>query len=247
MLGAALLLAPIFLQAPVESSSWHLRWNGSIDIGLTSLSGNNESATGTARAEARLEQDGYRWLLGAQYSGVRQTDLSSGIANTTSRLYTAFVEHHRTFDESDDFYAYGKGSGRSDRPNGLQGRTDGGIGIGYTVHFFDDNATLSLEAGPSMVWENNVGIVPTSTWTSRFAVNLDSKLNTDIRLTTKAEYFRSVESAENASAIGEIGLRWTLKNTWFLQLSSSFAWDSTPAPGFENSDYRQSLTIGITF
>jgi len=178
---------------------------------------------------------------------VRQTDINTGVADTTSRLYTAFVEHHRTFGETEDFYAYGKGSGRSDRPNGLQGRTDSGLGIGYTVRFLDDNTTLNLEAGPSIVWENNVGTLPTSTWTSRFAANFDSKLNADISLTTKAEYFRSVGNTEDASAIGEVGLRWTLKITWFMQLSSSFAWDSTPAPGFESSDYRQSLTIGTTF
>jgi len=237
----------MLFQASEEPESLFDKWSGSFDLGVTAISGNNTSTTSTFRSDAKLEEDGYRWLLGAQYSGVRQTEAATGTASTTSRLYTGSIEHHRTFGEGDDFYAYGKGSGRSDVPNGLQGRTDGGLGIGYTFRFCEDKTHLNLEGGPSMVWENNVGAFPTNTWTARLAARFDSALSDDLSLTSKAEYFRSVGDAQDASATGEVGLRWTFKSTWFLQLSSSVSWDGTPAAGFENSDYRQALTVGTTF
>jgi|TARA_B100000959_G_scaffold278872_1_gene338030 putative salt-induced outer membrane protein YdiY len=222
-------------------------WHGTADAGLVLLSGNNSSSTATIRGEAKLEEGTYRWILGLLYSGVRQSEQSTGISSTTSRLLDLSAEHHRFFDDANDFYAYGKGSGRSDEPNGLSHRTDVGLGIGHTWRWDEGKTSLNFEGGPSMVRENNVGALSDSAWTSRLAARLDSPLSDKLTLTSKVEYFQSMSRAEDASATTECGLRWSLAGDWFLQFTSSLSWDGTPAPGFEQTDYRQSFTLGTSF
>ncbi|MDP6849383.1 MAG: DUF481 domain-containing protein [Planctomycetota bacterium] len=222
-------------------------WHGTVDAGMVLLSGNNSSSTSTIHGEAKLEKEAYRWILGLLYSGVRQTDQSTGVPSTTSRLLDLSAEHHRFFDEKHDFYGYGKGSGRSDEPNGLSHRTDIGLGLGYTWRWDGDQTTLNLEGGPSMVRENNVGALSEAAWTSRLAARLDSPISEGLTLTSKAEYFQSMTQAEDASATAECGLRWALEGDWFLQFTSSISWDGTPAPGFEQTDYRQAFTLGTSF
>jgi len=225
---------------------WAGPWHGSADIGMTFLSGNNNSSTSTFRADAKREEEAYRWLLSGLYSGVRQTNPSSGTATTTSRLYTAAIEHHRFFGETQDFYGYGKGSTRSDVPNGLELRSDAGLGLGHTWRW-DEKDSLNFEAGPSVVRENNVGSLAKVTWTGRVALRLEQTLFKTWLLTSKAEHFRSIGNSQDASTTAEVGIRWAFSEHWFAQVTSGISWDGTPAPGFGKEDFRQSLTFGLTF
>ena len=64
-------------------------WTGKADLGYTFISGNNESTTAAFNAELRRATDINEWLFTANYAGVRQTDRTTGDAQTTSRLYAA--------------------------------------------------------------------------------------------------------------------------------------------------------------
>lgn len=221
-------------------------WAGKFDASSTTLGGNSESATATVGFEAKYEPNGFRWIFAGGYAGIRQTDATTGSTSTQSRLYHGSVEHHRFFDEEADAYVYGKGAGRSDVPNGLEIRTDIGGGLGYTFRLGEE-ATLSFEGGAAWLREDNVGAEPGAAASGRAALRLDLPINEDLSMTSRGEFFSSFEDIADRSFTGEIGLRWMLNSTWFVQATASLAWDNTPGPGLGQSDTRYVIGIGTTF
>ncbi|KAA3608732.1 MAG: DUF481 domain-containing protein [Planctomycetota bacterium] len=240
----ALLLAAVPQEPGGEEES---KWSGSFDAGLTILSGNNDSITSTADVLAKYEDVGYRWIFEGNYAGVRQTDPTTGDAFSTGRLYRLAGEHHRFLDAEDNLYAYGKGSARSDEPNGLQIREDIGVGAGYTWRWDEDQGQFSLEAGPSYLRENNVGLLMDDSVNGRLAARLDWGFTESWKLLGRGEFFQSFDESDDRSFTGELSVRWNFQETWFLQGTAAVAWDNTPAPGFSSTDTRYVLAVGTTF
>ncbi|HEX9795036.1 MAG TPA: DUF481 domain-containing protein [Planctomycetota bacterium] len=244
ILPAALLAVLAPMQDPVQDGPW----SGTADAGLSLLSGNNKSITGNFDATAKYSDIAYRWIFEGNYAGVRQTNQTTGDATSTARLYRVAGEHHRFLDDTENLYLYGKASGRSDVPNGLDLREDAGVGLGHTWHWNEDSTEFSLEGGPSVLKENNVGLPSgDAAVNGRAGARLDSDLHDDWKLLGRAEFFQSFDIGDDRSATGEIGLRWSMNSTWHLGATVGVAWDNTPAPGFESTAYRYVLSVGTSF
>lgn len=238
------LAACLPLQDPGPEAS---PWSGAVDAGLTAVNGNNSSITGVLNGKLEYSGESYSWRIGAGYAGVRADDPSTGNDMTTTRLYFAEGGHQRYLDEEQNLYVYGKGGMRRDVPNGLQLRQDAGLGGGYTFRWAEDSSSLSLEAGPSWLRENNVGAFSAIAATGRAAAGLDSALSDSLKLLGSAEYFQSFDEGEDRSFTGEIGLRWNVEGNWFIQGTVALAWDNTPGPGLSRSDVRYTAGAGTTF
>jgi putative salt-induced outer membrane protein YdiY len=244
MLPFLLLLPFLFaLQDPPPNSPWQ----GKADFGLTLLTGNNQNTNVDFHGELKQLLEGRRWILRGDYSGVRQGNPVDGSSTTVSRLTHISAEHHRYLDEVGDFYGYGKSSGRRDPPNGLELRADLGFGIGWIYHWSKSQNTLTLEVGPSLLREDNVGTEKVDTWSGRAAAELSIPLMETWEFNSKGEYFASTEDGADRSFTNRVSLAWNFKEDWYLKFGNSLAWDGTPAPGFSETDIRWSINIGTQF
>ena len=233
-------------QAPGEEENSN--WSGNASAGLIYMTGNNASVLSSADITSKYEAPGLRWIFTANYAAVRQTDRITDDATTSSRLYQGSVEHHRFLDAEDNLYAYGKGSARRNVPTGLQIREDVGVGGGYTWRWKDDKAQFSLEGGPSALKENNVGVLSGDmALNGRAACNYENHLSEDLVSTFKAEFFQSFDETDDRSATAEAKLRWAMNGTWHLEAGVATAWDNTPAPGFEKTDWIYFLQVGTSW
>jgi len=221
-------------------------WSGSVDAGATILTGNNNSLTSTLNAQTKYEKGKDRVILDVHYTGVRQDD-ATGNSTTSSRLYQADGSYNRFLDEENNLYAYVNGSGRRDVPNGLQIREVFGGGGGYTFRWNEDKTQVSVEGGPSYVLENNVAALFDSFASGRAAVRIDVKLLEKVSVLANGEFLQSFETAQDRSVTGQVAVRWSFGEHWYVQGTLGVAWDNTPAAGFQTTDYRYVFSVGTSF
>ncbi|TAH36871.1 MAG: DUF481 domain-containing protein [Planctomycetota bacterium] len=222
-------------------------WSGSLAAGLTWITGNSESSTGTLDFAAKYDKQKYFCTAFANYSGVRQEDSATGDSTTTSRLYTAGASHNRYFSAARTWYAYANGAWRMDEPHGLQVRDSAGVGVGHSWKWDEDKSSFNAEAGPSYVIENLVALPSDSFASARVAEALDWAIGTDWKIINHGELLQSVDDTDDRSATADAGVRWTFASTWFAQATVAVAWDNTPAPGFEKTDWRYTVSLGSSF
>ena len=149
--------------------------------------------------------------------------------------------------EEENLYAYGKGGIRRDVPNGLQIREDAGVGAGYTFYWDEKNSQVSIEGGPHWLHENNVGVATSNAAAARVAGNLESALTDNLTLIGWTEFLQSLDDSDDQVWTGQLSLRWSLDESWFIQGTAAVAWDGTPGPGLSSTDTRYTLGIGSTF
>ncbi len=230
--------------APIQAKE--PTWTGKADFGMSLLTGNNPTSKIDFQGKAQWEKENRRWIWTGDYHASRQSTLA-GEAETSSRLMHLGVEHHRFLDEEGDWYAYGKSSSRRDVPNGLELRADIGLGMGWKHRWNQDQTSLTLEAGPSLLREDNVGSLKSDTLSGRSAVELELPVADKWALGIKTEYFFSTGNTNANSLTSSVDMDWNFSEDWFLSFGNALAWDGTPAPGFQKTDLRWTVNIGTTF
>ncbi len=245
LLAFLLLGSAAFAQDAAKPKS---PWSGSFSAGLVYMTGNNASANSAADFSSKYQVHGQRWIFTGKYAAVRQTDRVTDDATTSSRLYMGAVEHHRFLDDEDNLYLYGKGSARRNVPTGLQIREDVGVGAGYTWRWKEDKTQFSLEGGPSALKENNFG-VPSGdlALNARAACNYENEINEDLKAVFKAEFFQSIDETDDRSLVAELKARWAVNGDWYLEAGVATAWDNTPAPGFDKTDWIYGIQVGTSW
>jgi len=222
-----------------ESSSW----SGHADLGLTFISGNNESSNGAANLATTWKSGLNVVDLGAHYSGTRTTDLATNDASTTSRLYLYEAAYNRYFSTEENLYGYATGSSRQDEPNGLQMRNTLGVGIGYTFHVYE-NATLDVEAGSSYVSENKVGTLTDTSAVARAAYDFSTPIAEAINFVGKGVY---MTGGDIETYVQDFGVDWAFKENWSLVAAYNISWDGNPSAGFSSTDRRFNLFVRTSF
>ncbi len=219
-------------------------WSGNVDGGLTMVSGNSESTTGSVNAKASRTWGAWAAGVYAGYTGVRSTNAVTGDATTTSRIITAGADGRRYLDANNNLYVFVKAGDRRDEPSGLVERMDLGGGVGYKFDLYE-NAFLGLEGGVSWVTEELVGVTDDeSTAAARVSYLLEAPLVENLNAFGNGEYLNGgdVESFTSLT-----GLRWNFRPKWSLMASIQFNYDGSPAPGFEDTDTIFVLGIGLEF
>ena len=232
-----------FLREITAQEAETSNWSGAADLGLTFVSGNNESSNSAANLTAACASGLNVVDLGAHYAGTRTTDAATNNASTTSRLYLYDAAYNRYFSTEKNFYGYATGSSRENEPNGLQMRNTIGLGLGYTYHLYE-NATLDLEAGSSYVAENKVGTLSDSSVVGRGAYKFATPIYESVDFTGAGTYLKGgdIETYEQ-----DLGVNWALNATWSLVASYNIAWDGNPSAGFSSTDRRFNLFLSTKF
>lgn len=225
-----------------------------LNAGLTLTDGNSE----TLAANASLVTEGEKQGLGSVRAGVEGNYGES----TTTRTTTAADGTATTTDESDKTVDNAKifanvkktlsprtfaaldASALYDDIALVDYRAMLGPGLGaYLVK--NDKRELSLEAGPSYVWEKVDGISD-DYLALRFAERYTCQATKTAKLVQALEYTPEAGDFNNYLLTGEVGIEAAMNAHLNLRVVVQDKYDSTPAAGAEYNDVSLIAGLGLT-
>ena len=232
--------APSALPAAQEPTTTKV-WTGTVNGGLTMVSGNNESVTGNLSATLARTWGAWAADAYAGYTGVRTTDQATGDASTTARILTFGAGGKRFLDDTNNLYVYVKGGDRRDEPNGLIERVDLGGGGGYKFDLYE-NAWINLEAGAAWVSEELVGVADKEdTGAVRAAYNFEAPFLKNAKAYGKGEY---LNGGDVEAFVSTTGVSVAMSDKWSMFSELTLLYDGSPSPGFEDTDTI--FTVGVS-
>ena len=211
-----------------------------LSAGLSMTDGNSE----TLAVNASLVTEGEKEGLGSVIAGAEANYGESTVADvkeTTVQNAKVYANAKKTLSER----TFGSldGSVQYDDIALLDYRAMLGPGLGlYLVK--NDKHTLSLEAGPSYVWEKKDGVTD-DYLALRFAERFSCQATKTAKLVQSLEYVPAAEDFDNYLLIGEVGVEAAMSERMSLRVVLQDKYDSTPAPGADYNDL--SLIAGIGF
>lgn len=224
-----------------------------LSAGLTLTDGNSE----TLAVNGALVTEGEKVGLGSVLAGVEvnygENTVSSsatdeaGVVTTSEETQTtvnnakAYANVKKTL--SPKTFAYLDGSVLTDDIADIDYRATLGPGLGAYL-LKNDCRTLSLEAGPSYVWEE-VGGESNDYLALRFAERFTCQATKTAKLVQSLEYMPEAEGFDNYLLVGEIGVEAAMSERLSLRVVLQDKYDSTPAAGAERNDL--SLIAGLGF
>lgn len=243
-------LLPLFLATPTlaeapkpaplaqEAETAEPAWTGSVAAGAILRTGNNETRTANATADAiwRLEKN--RVTLGALWS---YQDDDTGVLQR--KTYGAAKYDHFL---SEKAFAYGQVSGNSDKDADLKLRATLDLGAGE--QFLDDETwKLSAEAGLSGISEDFKTSGQNDYVAARVAYSAKYFHNSSWELAQDAQLYPSLESSDDIYARVDTRAKLTLTESMFAQFQWVMEYDNTPDTGKERTDNLFSVSVGWSF
>ena len=230
-------------------------WTTALNAGLTMTDGNSE----TMAANVGLTTEGVKDGLGSVIAGAdfnygestvssTATDPATGESVVTETEETT-VENAKAFANvkktlSPMMFAYLDGSVLYDDVALIDYRATLGPGLGFYL-LKNDKRQLSLEAGPSYVWEKVDG-ASNDYLALRFAERYSCQATKTAKLVQSLEYVPEAEDFDNYLLAGEIGVEAALNDHLSLRVVLQDKYDSTPAPGAERNDLSLIAGLGFT-
>lgn len=232
--------------APLEAASEPVTgWTGSLAIGATLSSGNTNkrTATSTANAELRGEED--RWKLAGYWNYADQKNPTTSDYELTERKLGGSAQYDYFL--SPKLFAYAAVSGQYDATADLDLRRTVGVGLGYQVKE-EERLKWAVELGVAHVDEAFEDSASDADYVSaRGASDLFWQFHDDWTFTQRVEVFPSLEDSDDVFGRADNRLRATLTATMFAQLQYVFEYDNTPAEDKDRDDHLVALTLGWTF
>lgn len=223
-----------------------------LNAGLTLTDGNSE----TMSANASLITEGEKEGLGSVLAGI-EANYGENTVKTTSEVNGETVES-----ESDETtvnnakayanvkktlspktYGYLAGDVMFDDIAEIDYRATLGPGLGaYLVK--NAKRELSLDAGPSYVWEK-VGGESDDYLALRFAERYTCQMSKTAKLIQSLEYIPEASDFDNYLLTGEVGVEAAINASLSLRVVLQDRYDSTPATGKERNDLSLIAGLGL--
>lgn len=213
-------------------------WSGSVAAGAIIRTGNNETRTANATADAIWRVDKNRVTLGALWS---YQDDTTGV--TQRKTYGSAKYDHFL---SETAFAYGQASGNSDKDAQLNVRWTLGAGAGEQ---FVDNETwkFSAEAGLSGISEDFKTSGKNEYIAARLAYSAKYMHNSSWEFAQDAEAYPSLESGDDLYTRVDTRAKLTLTESMFAQFQWVLEYDSTPDTGKKEVDNLFAVSVGWSF
>jgi putative salt-induced outer membrane protein YdiY len=239
---STILILSLFAQttASAEDSGFELK--GNFDLGMAILSGNSKSANSALNYDFSYLRSVHKLDFGFHYQGIRDTDRSTDISTTSSRLYRSSLQYNYYFSGDKETYLWTNLANRQDQPSGLINRINAGSGLGYHL-LINEDIDLNFEIGAAYVDEEKVSALAESTVT-RFAIDFSWPINGNLSINSSSEF---LSSAEIETYLQDFNLRYSLEGNWYMQFSNNTAYDAYPSVDSLSTDSRFNLTLGTSF
>jgi len=221
-----------------------VKWTGSVKAGAIVTRGNSDTENFNINFDASRRSEKHRFTTAAGYFFGRQRDPNTGTESTTTNNW--FVMGKYDYFITPKFYAYAQTRVEQDQVAKLDLRVIPGVGLGYQWY---DTPTFkfSTEGGLDWVYEQYETGGTNEHFAARAAYHVEKKLNETVTLFHDFEYLPSLHELNDFNINADAGIRTTLYKNLFSEFKVVWQFDSTPAPGASDSDFRYTLTIGFTF
>ncbi|HEX9450310.1 MAG TPA: DUF481 domain-containing protein [Burkholderiales bacterium] len=216
-----------------------VRWEGRVNAGAASTSGNTETEKVHADGEVIARTLKNRYTAGFAYNRGRTT----GVVSESNSL--GYLKYDRFL--TPKWYAYLNGSAENDKFKDINLRTIVGAGSGY--QFFDsDRTNLSLEAGVSDV-RTDFELAPDEDYPAlRWAVKYEHYLfNSKVQFFHQHEALVGIDDPRKAFVKSITGLRMPVAAKINTTVQYNVDWENQPAPGRVGTDRTLLLTLGYQF
>lgn len=240
-----ILIAVVCIYA-VQTASWATQatppaFKHSVNAGLTLTDGNSE----TLRANASVLTEGEKEGLGSIRAGVEANYGESTVSShkdTTVDNARVFLGAKKTL--SSRTFVSLNAEVLYDNLANIDYRATIGPALGvYGIK--NDSTSLSLEAGPSYLWEKVAG-VKDDYLTVRFAERWDYAFSKTAKVWQAVEYLPRIDDFGDYLMSAEFGAEAALNARLSLRLLLQDKYDSTPGVGLKKNDISLIGGIGLT-
>ncbi len=221
------------------------KWTGDFTANFAAQRGNNDQDSINMRLAAKKKSDKDTIEAEARYRFEQQENTSSNKTETTDDNLRFAGKYSRKWNEK--WYWYGKGSYEKDRIAELERRIIGGLGSGYQW-VESDQFNFATELGLAGIHEKYTEQQGTSDEiTLEAGYNMDAKINDKLTFAHRLTYYPSFEDIADYLLITDAELRYHFSEQIFASLRGEVEYDSTPAPGSEQTIQRYLVGLGWKF
>ena len=214
-------------------------FQGSVKAGWNKAEGNTRKENVAASADLSYSLGKNRWKgHGDYYWGE-----SKGVRTDYNWLGTLDYDRFLT----DKIYANANGLIQQDQFQDLDLRTALGAGLGYQF-FNSEELTLSLEAGPSYVWEDYISRSSRDYLSARWALDFGWwAVKGRLKFYHNQIGLVSTEDIDNWIWQSRTGMLFPIVDRFFGTLQYDYDWTNQPAPGKVEYDSRLMFSLGYSF
>jgi hypothetical protein len=218
-------LAPAQTPPPADKG-----WETTAAAGLTLTRGNSKTLLGTLSLDTMRKWPKDELAFGISGGYGENNDLKN------TEFVQAFGQYNRLF--SDRFYGGVRLDATYDGIALLDYRARISPLAGYYL-IKEANTTLTLEAGPSAVFEKYKGHSEDTYLGVRFGERFQHKLSATTKIWESVDYVPRVDKwTEKYVVTGEAGIDTSITKSWSLRVVFQDIYDASPAAGRKNNDMR---------
>ena len=207
--------------------------------------GNSETANIGLKLDAARRAEVDRITVAAGYLWGRQSAPDTGDAETTVDSAFGFAKYDYFFTQR--FYGLASLRVERDRIDDLDLRLTPSVGVGYQW-FEGPRFNLATEAGVAWMYEDYRNAGSDDRVAARLAYRVDYRPHEAVLLFHNLEWLPAFEDPfGNYNVNADAGVRATIVGDLFSEVKVELRYDSTPAPGAENTDVRYLFSLGWTF
>lgn len=215
-----------------------VKLSGSLDIGLSTSSGNSNDDSYLAAGELRARTPLNRYTVRLD----KQFERSNGDKTTDETFGSIQYDHFL----NEKWYLFNSASFEEDEIERLNLRTALSGGLGH--QFFErDDLMLSAELGPSYVNEDFDDERDNDYIAARWAIDYEHGILSWFGIFHHQEGLYGLESSEDVVIRTRSGLKFPLGNGFNAKMQANIEWDKSPAMGTASTDKEYIFTLGYGF
>lgn len=232
--GIASAQAPAVAATPPPPPPETKAWVTTAAAAATLTRGNSESFMATLSLDTKRKWERDELFFGAS-GGYGDSKVNDETTKNTE-FVQGFGQYNHLFTER--FYGGLRLDGQYDGIAGVDYRFKISPLLGYYL-IKNDKMTLSVEAGPSVIFENLKGEDSTSYIAARFAESFEYKLTATTKVWETLEYLPKIDEwADNYLLNFEAGIDTAITKKLSLRVVFQDMYASQPAPGRKYNDLR---------
>ena len=220
------------------------RWSGAVTATGLATRGNSDSESVRISIDALRKGDKNTLTLAAAYALGQSENTTTG--EKTTNIDNWFTQAKLDYAFNEKWYNYALLRVEEDRIAHLDLRVSPGLGVGYR-YLNKPDSHLNLEGGVNYVWQRFENDGTNEHVALRMAYHYDKKLNDKVSLVHNVEYLPSVEAIDDFNINADLGIRAQLTTNLFSEFKVEWRYDSSPAPGAEDNDFRYTVGVGWKF
>lgn len=231
--------APVSCEAPVKDPAI---WDKSLNFGLNYTDGNSKTTNIYAGGLVARDYDNNAWRFQADYNYGAAADSADEPKTENKNNFRAVADYRRVLEN--DWFAGAGTSFAHDEIADLQYRVVVSPSAGrYLIR--DEDVKLSLEAGPSYVFEK-LGDVDEDFAAARIADRFEWALSPTSKIFQFTEYLISFDDSSQYLVNAEIGIESALNSYLSLVLSVRDYYINKPAEGRVPNDVITITALKVT-